>query len=539
MSSQIKDIETFARSELIQIINGKCQQLGVTFNAEDKKYFFGIYDLDSTKFRFVGGDISIITQVVAFVKEKATDGSASYFLQQNQRKIMAPDTQQLSIGLFFARKEKTLDVVVSQLGVRTVNEEDMRMELFNNKLKPLLETAASSVKLVRPIGENIVKIIKVGDKVRADVVCVFCSGEKERTVIIQCNAAANSTVCYWNTSNFKQHLARHTKLKSTDGVKLSEKSGANESFGDEDNMTDVEILLMLANQADLKKAKKTMHTRLATRQLKNPTKTKIDSKQLQMEEDKDDEKKPCHDSRATSDMETLVNQMSAQNLKNITSARTHSEQCEVMKFRLDSNEETVEVVNIKPNGSCFFGSIAHQLYGCQVDSQEHQRKTQVLRDETVSYIKSNYERFKFNLQGRVYERSEQMYSADDLEKECRFFLNVCLPRSVCFAGHESVKAISEIEKINIMTISENGECYMAVDFNEEYERTVFLALRLTNCDKASGTTTNAHNSQRNHYDSVSKIDHKVLYALAGNCIKKNVAKQLNNNSIVSLNSTLG
>lgn len=542
-NAHIKEIETFARSELIRIINEKCQQFNLIFKEDEKKYFFGIYDADSTKFRFVGGDISIITQVVAFVKMKVNEIGAAYFLQSNRGKIMAPDTLQLSIGQFFARREKTLDVVVSQSGVRTINEEDMKMDLFNKKVKPLLEAVPKSVKLIRPISEDIVKIVKGDGKVRADVLCVFCSEVKQQMVIIQCNAPKNSSVCYWNTSNLKKHIALHLKLDEKEAVqpkgtnkKLRAKKGANDSFPDDDNMTDVETLLILANQAEqreniAKKPAKRHHEK----SIKEAT---VDTKHVRTEENKTNENKvsaDSHNSHASIIMKTLLEQMSTQNLKNMSSVRKHSEKSEVMTFTINSKEEAVDVVNIKPDGSCFFGTVAHQLYGCQINSEDHRQKTQLLRDEAVMYIKANFDRFRFDLQGRVHEHTAGMYTKEELERECRVFLNACLPRSSCFAGFESIKAISEIEKVNIITISEKGECYLVVDFNEEYERIVFLALRLTeNVAEYSST----HNTNRNHYDSISKIDHKVLYTISENCTARCISKHLNNDSIVSLNSTM-
>lgn len=117
--THIKDVEIFARIELKELIEVKCQKNDLMFNENDKKYFYCIYDTDCTKFRFVGGDISIIMQVVDFVRKKFDGGEAEFFLLKTQRKIMLPDTQQLSIGLSFARREKTLNVVVSQSGHRT------------------------------------------------------------------------------------------------------------------------------------------------------------------------------------------------------------------------------------------------------------------------------------------------------------------------------------------------------------------------------------------------------------------------------------
>lgn len=431
----------------------------------------------------------------------------------------------------------------------------MKMNLFDRKLKPLLESLPSSIRPVRPISLDMVKIIRNNGKIRADVECLFCSGPKKRMMVVQCNSSTNTDMYYWNISNFKKHLGLHTKSVTE---KLNETDLDDQLLFDEEN-TEIGTLLMLRNKSEGKKNKTKnsikRHRNYSSKNisfkkhLQNPDQLKVNDIMSTNVCVIEDVKIDCDKSKideivmpsisANDDMKTLLEQMSQQNLKNISTTRKHSENSELMTFNLNSKDEFVEIANIDPNGSCFFGSIAHQLYGCQINSEDHEYKTKMLRDEAVLYMKQNFDIFKFHLQARVYEKKSGMIMQNQLEGECRVFLNACLPNSKCFAGCESVKAISEVKGINIITISESGECYMAAKFKREFQCTVFLALRLGNT-QASEFTHIIHNDDRNHYDSVTKIDHKVLYKLAEHLTKMNDINEKfkNNSSIISLNSTL-
>lgn len=192
----------------------------------------------------------------------------------------------------------------------------------------------------------------------------------------------------------------------------------------------------------------------------------------------------------------LLQQISAQNLVNISATLKNSEQTEAMGFNVAGNTQHVKVVRIPMDGSCFFGSVVHQLYGLKVNSPENTQKTKELRAEVVLYIQKHFDKFEHDLKGRVFEHSRETINKNSIDAECRIFLNACLPLSTCYAGYESIRAISEIKKINIVTISEGGYSYMAVDFKKEFDRTILLAHRLT----STGSDLTSHNCDRQHYD---------------------------------------
>lgn len=95
--------------------------------------------------------------------------------------------------------------------------------------------------------------------------------------------------------------------------------------------------------------------------------------------------------------------MASQNLHNISAKLKNGEPTHTMKFKLNGNIQNVTIIEINPDGSCLFGTPAHQLYRFKVGSEEHIQATGTLRAEAVSYILSNFEQFEFVLKDRVYE----------------------------------------------------------------------------------------------------------------------------------------
>lgn len=70
-------------------------------------------------------------------------------------------------------------------------------------------------------------------------------------------------------------------------------------------------------------------------------------------------------------------------------------------------------------------------------------------------------------------------------------MNSLLSKSTTWGGTESLKAISELEKINIIIFSEDDKPYFPFEFKDDYTRTVAIASRL-----------NETKTKRDHYDSI-------------------------------------
>lgn len=96
------------------------------------------------------------------------------------------------------------------------------------------------------------------------------------------------------------------------------------------------------------------------------------------------------------------------------------------------------------------------------------------------------------MKGRITEdcdRNNISTKTIDYDQECLKFLQNSLPLPTTFAGMESIKAASEIHKINIVTILANGLVQMKPRLNISFKRTLFISYK-----------------NMNHYDSVAEID---------------------------------
>lgn len=80
-----------------------------------------------------------------------------------------------------------------------------------------------------------------------------------------------------------------------------------------------------------------------------------------------------------------------------------------------------------------------------------------------------------------------------LEAECKRILGDLLPLNSFYGGIESLKAISEIYCVNILTIDDTGASRFMVAFKTSNDKTVIVSYR-----------------NENHYDSVVDIDSSTI-----------------------------
>lgn len=108
-----------------------------------------------------------------------------------------------------------------------------------------------------------------------------------------------------------------------------------------------------------------------------------------------------------------------------------------------------------------------------------------------------------------------MANVNNLEQECKVYLNYCLTKSGCWGGSETIKAVSRLYKVHVIIFNEYGPCYLVDGFNSDYERSIILWYRLAHAETES---------QRNHYDSVINIKQTDTF----NCMKS-MMKAINEN----------
>lgn len=90
-------------------------------------------------------------------------------------------------------------------------------------------------------------------------------------------------------------------------------------------------------------------------------------------------------------------------------------------------------------------------------------------------------------------------------KASKNFLQNELPNESTWGGGESIKAVHEMNGVNILTINENGSCIFSPNgFDKQLTQTVVLAYRI---DERSP-------NKCNHYDSVVRMEQSDIFDMA-------------------------
>lgn len=193
----------------------------------------------------------------------------------------------------------------------------------------------------------------------------------------------------------------------------------------------------------------------------------------------------------------LLTQMSLQCIKMVNATLLNAELVRQVVLKEKQMEKTLKVCSIAPDGDCLFAAIAHQLNGEKIGSVLHQNSTAALKKQIIEYIKNNIHDFERYLLGRVIEYKPEKQITD---KYADFldFLDCRLSNRLSWGGFETMKAVTELLKINIVVLNENGICKLGYRYNAEYNRSVILSYRDYN-------STNQQTKLPNHYDSIIEI----------------------------------
>lgn len=183
-----------------------------------------------------------------------------------------------------------------------------------------------------------------------------------------------------------------------------------------------------------------------------------------------------------------------------------------MCLNVDRKFFVIGIVPIKGDGNCLFASLAFQLKRVKIDSDEHDNETKELRQKVVDHIRTNFDRFKMAIKGTLYERVEREGKPlTDIDQSCEHFIQNELPSPCCWGGSETIMAVREIFEVNVIVVPEKRQPYFANGFNFKYRRSIFLAYRCYG------------NAVYEHYDSVCRFEHDLLFRFA-NSLSKNISE---------------
>lgn len=465
---KIAEIENVVRQDFAEMLTDAESESNAC-NIIGMHDVFGLYASNHERFRFLPGEKSLIDQIVLHVKSfesKDKKPCNEHFNMPEKFKLVKKNICCTPIGYLFGNKLNTEATVVSNQDQDTIEippKEDLICKL--NSLLVTFDVTAS---------DGMIIIRNNGRKVWADASCILCTmKDVKKSIRVQFDVSKTTKKPYWNISNFSKHLR---------------------NLHDDGNLHD-------GSESHKKRVKK-----------EKTDETTIDSTNIAVKTEKINSIK--HEPIILNgDLDSSIyTQISDQNLKLTRAIKTHNEVINSMEFKLDAAKRTVDVIEQSGDtGSCLYLALAHQIFACKVDSEYHKNEAQKLREEVVRHIMGNFDRYRNDIECRLknLQRSQHFdsMSEDEKIKECKFYVSTILIKS--WGGSESLRAISELQKVNILVFCEDDICYFPYDFNSKYERTVYIAFRF-----------NRGKTDRNHYDSVAEVGRHLLYPTAMVLAKK-------------------
>lgn len=441
--TKIVGIENFVKNELLDLLNERCKQNNIPFNNADKVFFFGCYQSTPEKFKFLPGEIMLINEIAQEVRKVIDrDGNLDFFKMPKQFIISRKDTCQLFGCTFYGKRThkqilipQMFDVIVKPESKNTAEAESskscpvvLKTHLLS-KLKVQFEQRDQGLKEQNYLSESMVEIINDGNRIVAQVQCIFCNKESKtmKTFRIQFDTAKNDKA-YWNFSNFARHLDSHfakTNVDAKETIIAIDDIEEIETVVDKEiiDTEEIEVEEVDVSIVDIDEIQKTCNVKdMGDDKIESDASfVEIDSGDFMIVTASDDEAALNNSGVSEEDIKNyeiseiidtdsieykIFTQISEQNLFLTNAILSHNERVCCMKFNLKGSSTNLDVIRIASDGNCLYACIAHQLFGYKVDSYEHEKVEASLRESCVDFIEQNYEEFSIHIKGRVLEERE-------------------------------------------------------------------------------------------------------------------------------------
>lgn len=472
----------------------KYDEKSLSFDNQYNSCFYGIYSSLRSKFSFTRGDLKILQLVVENVanklkEEECFDIEHHYSVKNKQIKKSVDSWQsclvETPIGMFYG------DTNYGETDkLQVFNVEDLETSLVA-RCKKIIDSF-SNLKKIREFDKSCVSIHNNNGIYKGTVTCPFCetlSRVVHTKVSYQMCGKSGSWVC----SNLAKHINHH-HVKGKD-----ETDAEREVCSKKAKM----CYKTSSINPPMHSERRSSLLKLEIEPLFRPTPT---SKDIQFDAVHEDYKY------------AFLKQLSTQNIEMTNATILNFESVVEFYSEYDLVDEShckqVRCCRIEGDGDCLFGSTSHQLLAEKIDSADHRKSTSNLRRKTVSYIKDNIDRFVPYMKDRVYTQFEKRginpreVAHISLKAECLNFLETKLIDKA-WGGTESLKAISEMELVNILIINDDGSCNMVTDFVNSYPRSIAICF----------------DQQKKHYDSVVSVDEQTLFDFIKSILRAQMIKK--------------
>lgn len=438
-------------------------------------YFGKLYAQQPQNFRFQSGDRLLIKELVSYVASVVdangnNSGLRSFKTKKSTRKT-ANKTTKKNLMQKHPSKNPT-----GHSSLIEINTEQLTTDLIKRVRSCMYSHRANygfDIDLENDIHEDIVHIRIENGAVDGTIRCIICDKEnKHKNKPKHVHYSSGSDWPCWVLSNFTKHLknAHHLKFHKleTDLVDTNDVSHSNKNDVLPEENQDESVVCL------------------------NPS-FQITSKSTEQVD-------------AISSI--LYTQLSGQITRMMSVVLNHSESQEQMYFDLSEGvSQQLTVATIVGDGNCLYSALVHQLENNRLKGKAHKSATDKLRHDVCDYILENYSNFAPFLKNRVYELKESK-DIDNMDTECKLFVRLCLTQNGKYGGAETIHAVSQMKKVNIVIFNENGPCHMLANVNENYNRTICIAYQQVRNAKGEAL------DERNHYVSVCDIDSTALYNAA-------------------------
>lgn len=434
------------------VLVDKCQMI---------EHFGKLYASHPSNFRFQLGDRILIHQLVKHVK-----------------KIVDGDEENKGLKVFKRKQNKKPYQLAKQSAAQPFTNNISCDKLKSDLIRRVcLQLHKANVDLGNAVHGDFVEVqIKNGANPIGYVRCIICAMQKKnKNKPKLVHYSANSKWPCWVLSNFSKHLKNEHKLVIASEIQVS---------------------------GDGEPEENAQHSIIETISI-NDTMLPSD----------DSSSKPIYSEERTENL--LYSQLSSQITNTFTAVLSNSDLQEEMKFNMNRNEHTLTVAKIPPDGNCLFTSLMHQLGQDKIGSLSLKCAVKQMRERIVAHILTPeiFPMYENHLRTRVYsmKRKEEI---TDMQSECKLFVRLYLSKNGSWGGAETIKAISELEEVNVIIFNENGPCYMLADAHRYYNRSICIAFRLAHDNDGNILKDNIGQPIYNHYDSVCDMNSDVLYNVA-------------------------
>lgn len=497
----IKKVEDFVKNDLTNVIT---MWKGKGIEIKNSDFYGELFENNPEQFEFTIGDRLQIEAIVEFVKSKYDENDlkfsgAHHFLPDKPKKNQKQKTKQVTPYSYFGENDENRPPNFSEIPA-----DNCKTKLIEKITKMYIKHGHIDAKL-----ENeLVSIERDGEgKIRALITCVLCATNKSNRFVIRSkgNVLSCSGDPYWVLSNYEKHVKLHLKKMTNVTTEFETQNLSLDDQQLENDESDYDKRTSMSDSNEMHVSNETIND-VDDEWVDLPSGDEYAAgieDSIEIMEFTPEETVPL----TYADLESLIyKQISTQLIQIQQICLKNNEKQLKMDFQLENLTYTLHMAEIAGDGSCLFRAVDHQINKSKLNKRAQNTATNQLRKRVVAHIKEHEILFESELMGSVYDRNERNgKNVQNMKDACHNFLYYDLPKSSCWAGSESIKAISRLYLVNVLIIRDDGCIYFSNGFDCNFKNTIILA-HTSSTDEQNTTKREKPKPKPNHYDSVVYIE---------------------------------